>query len=150
MASKVNVPQEFTERHDPQFIEFDTEGMTVGGVLMSIEKIDVAKKDNDGKPLMDGQGQPLTQKALRYTLFDLDAERDGKNPLSCFLGTHQINSKIRPTDKGKLMMVRFEGKDNNVQKNGNAMKVFRVFISNLPARKDLVAATQITDEDISF
>lgn len=112
------------ERLEPRFVKFG-DGETVAGVLISIEVAQVNGKS-----------------AARYTVEDLDSgER------TCFLGTAQINSKLRKSDVGHAIEVRCEGTDKSVIKNGNAMKLFRVKVSKEKVSDDSLL---ITDADIPF
>jgi hypothetical protein len=121
------------ERKDPDFVNF-SDGDMVSGVLLSIERIQVGK-----------EGQPK-QPANRYTIQDLD---DGK--LYAFLGTHQLDTKLRMTDVGHVIEVRCEGNDPNVTRNGNPMKKFKVLVSNVPySGKKTEDGTYITNDDIGF
>lgn len=118
-----------TERKDPVFVQF-SDGDVVEGILTNVERIEVSNK-------------PVT----RFTVKQDDGE------LCSFLGTYQINSKLRPSDRGHRVSVRCEGSDSNVTRNGNAMKVFRVYVSDDPLVRPVAATedpTQITDDDIPF
>jgi len=123
------------ERCEPTLIKF-AEGEWVRGVLVSIERIDVDKKP-----------------VARYTVRDLDT-----GEYSSFLGTHQINAKIRRSDIGHAVEVRYEGTDPSIVRNGNAMRRFKVLISDRPVTPEESAAAmdelememQITDDDIGF
>ena len=121
------------ERKDPDFVSFN-DGDTVSGVLLSIERIQVGK-----------EGQPK-QAANRYTIQDIE---DGR--LYSFLGTHQLDTKLFMKDIGHVIDVRCEGTDPNVMRNGNAMKRFKVLVSNVPYNgKKTEDGTYITNEDIGF
>lgn len=111
------------ERKEPKFVQFGA-GESVAGVLVAIEKAMVG-----GKP------------AARYVVQDIES-----GELSAFLGTAQINTKLRRTDLGHMIDIRCEGTDRNVVKNGNPMKVFRVLVSDKPCTE--AASVYITDDDI--
>lgn len=126
------------ERKEPTFVKFETEGEFAEGVLLGIEQIEVGED---------------RKRAIRYTV------RDPKTREAfAFLGTHQINTKITTEDKGHYVQVMYSGTDDNVQRNGNSMRLFRVLVSDkpyvnlAPARKVNTATddTGITDEDIPF
>jgi hypothetical protein len=137
MASTVTTMQpkpgpwgEMKEIKDPKFIKFG-DGEVVTGMLMAIERATV-----NGKP------------ASRYLVL----EEESREPV-CFLGTFQIDSRLLTTHIGHRIMIRCEGTDPRVVKNGNAMKIFRVYVSEnkMPlsggsAENDL----GITDADIPF
>ncbi len=115
------------ERKDPRFVQFG-DGEMITGVLVSIERIKV----ND-KP------------ASRYTVEDLDTKE-----LCAFLGTFQIDAKLRPVDVGHVIEVRCEGTDSNVGRNGNSMKLFKVLVSDRTAPGWAYDGTPITNDDIPF
>ena len=111
------------ERKEPRFVQFAV-GEVVNGVLVNMEKVTV-----NGKI------------AIRYTVREDDGE------FCAFLGTHQLNTKLRPSDRGFYVSIRCEGQDESVQRNGNPMKLFKVLVS---ADKATDASLYITDEDIPF
>jgi hypothetical protein len=91
------------ERSEPHFVIFNP-GDVVEGTLVEIERIQVK-----GKP------------GLRYTL-------DDHGQLYRFLGTYQINEKLQMGDIGKWVRVRYEGENRSVERAGNRMRIFRVFV----------------------
>ena len=111
------------ERQEPRFIQFAT-GEAVEGVLVTIEHCTV--KDNP---------------AIRYTV----REDDGN--LVCFLGTYQLNVKLRPSDCGHYISVRCEGEDTMIRRGDNNMKIFKVLVSE-DSYKD--GSLYVTDNDIPF
>jgi hypothetical protein len=98
-------PVELVERAGPEMFKFDTPGQTLRGRLITIEHIQV-------------NGQP----ALRYTLHD---EEEGK--YYTFLGTIDLNTKIRQSDVGKVVQVQYERQDPPVQSGKSPIKRFRVY-----------------------
>lgn len=126
-APKTGNSFEMEERKDPTFVQFG-DGETLTGVLVNIERIEVSKKQ-----------------VSRFTLADVETSE-----LSSFLGTYQLDSKIRRSDLGHVLEVRCEGKDPKVTKNGNAMKLFRVRVSNRKVQEvqALEDGTYITDDDL--
>lgn len=137
---------EMIERKEPKFVEF-TDGELVEGVLTAIQQIEMKDKQN-GKP----------RKVTRFVLAEGEIEDDKFNPSGdsvCFLGTYQLNSTFRLSDRGHFVSVRCEGTDSSVTKNGNAMKKFKIFVSAKPLMQaaGTSAATDntfITDDDIPF
>lgn len=125
------------ERKEPDFISF-ADGEEVTGILLGIDRITLEKTQ---------------QTANRYTVQDIDS-----GDLYAFLGTHQIDMKIKPRDIGHVIQVRCEGVDTSVTRNGNAMKKFKVLVSDKPYRdaaklargRQLEDGTYITNEDIGF
>lgn len=93
------------------------------------------------------QVQIKDKSAIRY-IVQLDS-----GEMVCFLGTWQINSKLRPADKGHRIIVCCKGEDVMVKRGDNCMKVFEVQVSrervdgnHLPSS----ANPEITDDDIPF
>jgi hypothetical protein len=115
-------------REEPRFVKFST-GEVVEGTLIGIERIKVNEK-----------------MAVRYTVED-----DGE--LVSFLGTYQLNVKIRPDDRGHKLIVRCVGEDTMVKRGENCMKVFEVQVSKERVRASASAPLEslgITDDDIPF
>jgi hypothetical protein len=120
------------ERKEPSLVKF-AEGERIVGVLLRIERIEVDKK-------------PVT----RYIVENLDG-----GELVQFLGTYQINAKLRTNDVGHVIDVRYEGEDLNVVRNGNSMRRFKVLVSDTRLGDEAPAVagvdgTLITDDDIRF
>ncbi len=134
-AQRATPAVDMVERKEPDFVKF-TEGEVIEGVLVNVERIQV--------------GNP-PKSAVRYTLADVE---DGS--LICFLGSYQIDTKLRPSDKGHYITVRYEGEDTSVKRNGNSMKRFKVFVSAAPyisataTGNQLEDGTFITNDDIGF
>jgi hypothetical protein len=123
------------ERKEPEFISF-SDGEMVEGVLLNIDRIPV------------GETKQMTN---RYTVRDIE----NRENLYSFLGTHQIDTKLSREDIGHVVSVRCEGVDHSVQRNGNAMKKFKVLVSDVPYNvatrgRQLEDGTYITNEDIGF
>ena len=122
---------EMIERKDPEFVKFAV-GEVIEGILANIERIEV--------------GTP-PKKATRYTLEDVETGNH-----FCFLGSYQLDTKLRPKDHGHYVTVRYEGEDKSVNRNGNNMKSFKVCVSKDPYRKptakQLDDGTFITDDDL--
>jgi hypothetical protein len=115
------------EREEPRFVKFTT-GDVVEGVLSSLQRVTIGGK-----------------LAVKYIV-----QEDGGQYVQ-FIGTHQLNTKLRITDRGHRVEIRCEGEDTMVKKGDNCMKVFKVLVS-----RDAVAASAatdpllITDDDIPF
>lgn len=124
---------ELKERKEPRFVKFG-DGESIRGVLVAVERITVK---ND-------RGQ---QQVSRYTL-----REEWTDEMLAFLGTYDIDTKLKPADVGKLMEIRCEGSDQNVTRNGNAMKRFKILVSdNRVDRAQAAGLTpEITDDDIPF
>jgi len=121
------------EREEPKFVSFAT-GDVIEGVLTDIERTNVKDKRTGA-----------VSSCVRYTV----EEQDGK----CvqFLGTHQLNSKLRPGDRGHAVSIRCEGEDTMVKRGDNCMKVFKVLVSEQPVSAASVTdGMLITDADIPF
>lgn len=117
------------ERLDPRFIQFG-DGERVVGVLHRIESVQVTK---------DG----TTKMVPRLVVEDLETREE-----VCFLATYQIACKIRRADIGHVIDIRCEGDDTTVRTKGQAMKKFRVLVSEHAAPGFALDGTLITDDDI--
>lgn len=76
------------EREEPRFMSFST-GDVVDGILVLKEKVMIKEKP-----------------AIRYTVKVDDGD------FVAFLGTHQLNTKLRITDIGHFVSIRCEGEDD--------------------------------------
>ena len=123
---------EMQERKEPQFTKF-AEGQTVEGVLVKIYRIQVGDPEKPEAP---------KRPATKYTVLE------GQGELVSFLGSYDLDTKLNTRDVGHFIQIRYEGEDKTVSRNGNAMKKFRVRVSNKPAQ--VVDGTLITDDDIPF
>ncbi len=115
------------ERKEPTFVQF-ADGEMLAGVLVRIDRTQVSNGNGAKAP------------ANRYTVRDLES-----GEMYSFLGTYQIDTKLNVADIGHVIEVRNEGTNPNVQRNGNAMKVFAVRVSEQPFNP-----ATITDNDIPF
>lgn len=117
------------ERKEPEFITFG-DGEEVTGILLTIERIRVKDK-------------PVS----RYTVIE---EESGE--LKAFLGTFQIDSKLRTGDALHRIRVRCEGSDPSITRNGKALKLFKVYVSQFKVNDALREASEfgITDAEIPF
>jgi hypothetical protein len=118
---------EMITREEPRFVQFNP-GEIVEGVLIGIKRVAI-----------DGRF------ACKYTI-------DDGGVLYSFLGTYQINEKIRPSDMGHKIIVRYEGEDTAVGRNGNKMRHFGVQVSKNVVDKAAAHGNElgITDDDIPF
>jgi hypothetical protein len=94
------------ERPGTEIFRFEKPGDCLRGRLLEIETTDI-----NGKP------------TLRYVVRDEEEER-----IFSFLGTVDLNTKIRPSDVGRILEIRYGGKDTNVEPGKNAIKRFTVFV----------------------
>ena len=117
------------ERTEPQFVKFEV-GDVVEGVLTRIDTVEVGDKK---------------QRATRYTV-----ENVNNRDLFSFLGSYQIDVKLRPNDVGHFIQVEYIGDDQQVKRNGNAMKMFKVLVSERPIGNKLADGTFITNDDVAF
>jgi hypothetical protein len=123
---------EMETREEPKFIRFTT-GDVCEGVLVLIEKAIVNKRP-----------------AVRYTV-----RLDDGSEVS-FIGTNQINRRLRSGDEGHKVEIVCTGEDPSVKRGDNCMKLFKVRVSksrttgvSLPVRTE-GDVPEITDDDISF
>jgi len=99
-------PIEMVERTGPEIFRFETPGEYLRGRLLEIETTEI-----NGKP------------TLKYVVRDEEEDR-----LFSFLGTVDLNKKIRPSDVGLILEIRYGGKDAAVGPGKNPMKRFKVFV----------------------
>lgn len=98
------------------------------GILTNVERVQVG---SPAKP------------ALRYTFAELES---GVTYFT--IGTYQLDSKIRPTDRGHIVEIRYLGLDENVGRGDNRMKRYGVRVSKHAAPGWAHDGTLITDADI--
>jgi hypothetical protein len=101
------------EQKQPAFFQFKQPGDAIEGMLCAIETVEFVEKRGVAS---------LTRK---FTLMGLDTQC-----FSAFLGTVQLNKQIRFSHLGHFITVIFESVDDTVGREGNGMKVFRVWISD--------------------
>jgi hypothetical protein len=137
MADKIDEvtagEMEMEERKEPEFVRFN-EGDAIEGILMIIDKGMIT-----GKPI------------VRYTVRRADGSE------VAFIGTNQINRKLRLEDLGHRVQIICTGEDPNVKRGDNCMKLFTIRVSksrasgvSLPVRVEGDVIPEITDEDIPF
>jgi hypothetical protein len=121
------------ERKEPTFVKL-AEGEVIQGVLLRMERIEMGSEK---------------KKVVRYTVHEFDSGH-----LCSFLGAYQIDSKLTMADIGHVISVRCEGEDRNVRRNGNAMKLYTVLVSEKKFAENgntpVVDSSIITDDDIPF
>lgn len=115
------------ERKEPRFMKFEKPGDNVMGRLLVIEQVEVGETRKPATRFVVEEG------VLRAGYFKADGE------LVAFLGTYGIDSKLRPSDVQHYISIRYTGSDATVTRNGNAMKVFDVKVSNCVIEDDPVA-----------
>jgi hypothetical protein len=97
---------EMVERTGPEIFRFEKAGDYLRCRLIEIETADIS-----GKP------------TLRYIVSNED---DGK--LCTFLGTVDLNTKIRASDMGKVLEIRYGGLESQSGPGKNPIKRFKVFV----------------------
>lgn len=117
------------DREEPEQISFAV-GEIIEGELVSIDKVKLKSGDI----------------VSSYELRDLESGKYVR-----FLGSYDLNKKLRPTDVGYYVEVRYEGEDKSISRNGNALKRFKVRVSDVPVKaamkNQLEDGTYITDND---
>lgn len=119
--------REMVEVKEPRMMQFTTEGQSVEGYLLRIERVNVKDKST-----------------IQYVC------KDEAGDLFTFLATYDIARKLRSEHRGRWIMVRYEGEDGSVQTQGNKLRRFKVCVEkeNPDAAND--HGLHITDEDIPF
>ena len=132
------------EIKEPTFVQFDRPGASVQGLLIGIDR-----------PEVNGKKVPrfiVAEGSLENGNFVATGER-----LSC-LGTYQINNSIQGGHIDRYVSIVYEGEDRERMKNGNALRRFKIFVSNRPPNQaagnkqtpSVASDLGITDEDIPF
>jgi hypothetical protein len=121
-----NSTLEMIEREEPRFVKFAT-GEIIEGTLLAVDALKI--KDKTG---------------VRYTV-QLDS-----GELVGFLGTFQINTKLRREDRGHRIRVTCVGEDTMVKRGENCMKVFDIAVSKQRVTAGAADALEIGDDDIPF
>ena len=98
-------PVELVERTGPEIFKFENPGDCLRGRLITSETTDIG-----GKP------------TLRYIVHDEEEDR-----LFSFLGTVDLNTKLRPSDVSKIVDIRYVGQDSEAGQGKNPIKRFKVF-----------------------
>jgi hypothetical protein len=106
MTTPKNTFVEMVERTGPEIFRFEKSGDYLRCRLIEIETADIS-----GKP------------TLRYIVSNED---DGK--LCTFLGTVDLNTKIRASDVGKVLEIRYGGLESQSGPGKNPIKRFKVFV----------------------
>jgi hypothetical protein len=131
-------PFPMQERKEPRRIKFEREGDSIEGVLVGIERLK-----------MDGKFVP------KFVFAEVNITGDRVTPTGDrfdFLGTYDLANKIRISDVGKFLFIRYESQDASVERNGNKLRRFKVGISEAPifGKEQVNDGTFISDEDIPF
>jgi hypothetical protein len=100
-------PTDLVERTGPEIFRFESSGDCLRGHLLNVETAEIG-----GKP------------TLKYIVRDEKDERK----LFSFLGTVDLNQKIRSSDVGKILEVQYVGRDAETEDGKNAIKRFKVFV----------------------
>src|SRR5215475_5021642 len=96
---------ELAERTGPEIFRFENPGDCLRGRLITVETTDMG-----GKP------------TLRYTVHDEEEDR-----LYSFLGTVDLNIKLRKSDISKIVEVQYVGQDPESGRGKHPIKRFKVF-----------------------
>lgn len=106
------IKREWVEAKAPEMFKFTRQGEELTGVLVNIEPTTV--KNPEGG----------SSETIEYMLQDDRGER------VTFLGTNDLNKKIRADHIGHCIAIKYERNDNSFTKPGqNAAKVFKVMVS---------------------
>jgi hypothetical protein len=91
------------ERKRLEMFSFDSPGQSLRGRLIEIDPVEISQRP-----------------ALRYVIHEEEEDR-------CYslLGTVDLNNKIRRSDVGRILEIRYEGSEK--RNGGNPIKRFRIF-----------------------
>jgi hypothetical protein len=98
-------PTDLVERTGLEIFRFESPGDCLGGQLVNIETTDIG-----GKP------------TLKYIV------RGDEGKLFSFLGTVDLNLKIRSSDVGKTLEIQYVGRETETEEGKNPIKRFKVFV----------------------
>jgi hypothetical protein len=99
-------PVEMEERTGAEIFRFENAGDSLTGTLLAMEDVEIG-----GKP------------TVSFIFQDEDSARTVS-----FLGTVDLNTKIRASDIGKRIQIRYGGKDPQTEAGKNAIKRFKVYV----------------------
>ena len=99
-------PVEMEERTGAEIFRFENAGDALTGTLLDIEEVEIGGKQT-----------------VSYIFHD----EDGGRTVS-FLGTVDLNIKLRASDIGKRVQIRYGGKDPQTEAGKNAIKRFKVYV----------------------
>jgi hypothetical protein len=97
---------EMVERTGPEIFRFEKPGDYLRCRLIEIETADIS-----GKP------------TIRYIVHDEEQKK-----VYSFLGTVDLNTKIRASDVGKILEIRYGGTEAQTGIGKNPIKRFKVFV----------------------
>lgn len=130
---------QMTERKEPEFKKFN-DGDVVDGLLLRIDPITIAdERTNRQSRIARYVVQPGNLVGEEF--------RPDNSERVAFLGTYMINTALSRADIGKFVSVQCLGNDATVQREGRAMKKFKVLVSDEKPKSQEVF---ITDDDIPF
>lgn len=134
-ATPVKSSDGFEERTAPELLKWEKPGTQMTGIFRSLEEVELTDPDTKQK-----------KNAWQYIL-----EAENGNGSVKFFGTFDLLQKLTRKDLGRVVRITFTGLDESVVKNGNAMKVFTVFVRTTKAKAEPNAhGLDITDKDIPF
>ena len=105
------------EVKEPELVKFEKPGASVEGILRAIDTIQVTDTKNPRAPK-----KPCT----RYTV----EVEPGIEVV--FLGSVDIDRQIKLGFVDHVLIVKYEGEDQNIIRNGNAMRRYKVAYSKDP------------------
>jgi hypothetical protein len=121
------------ERKPPTKFEFGP-GAVLVGLIVNHDK----RKVRDQRT---GEMKPVN----RYTVEDAETKER-----VFFHATVQLDDALGPADVGRFVSITCTGEDKEAGRNGNAMKTFKVMVSQQYAPGWANDGTPIGDDDIGF
>lgn len=119
-------PEGFKEALAPELFKFEQKGQTLEGIFLKAQKEQI--KGDWVLEFYFSTGR----KVVRY--------RPG----------FDVKSKMNNTMIGKHVIIHYYGDDESKGKEGNAMKVFQVYVKDRDPKADDPSDPGITDDDIPF
>ena len=114
----------FVEKKAPEQYQFTEPGQKIEGVLVGVSRPTV-------------KGKPVTQYLIQ--------KYNGTGRVT-LLATADLAQKIERDDLGHPIYIEFTGYRDDVEKQGNKMRTFKVMVDH----DEGTAADHITDDDVPF
>jgi hypothetical protein len=121
------------ERKPPQKFEWGA-GAQLVGILVNLERRTLRDRNTLQSKMVN-----------RYVV----EEQESRNRVF-FHGTTQLDDALATNDVGHFVSITCTGEDKEAGRNGNAMKTFKVMVSERSAPGWANDGTAITDDDVAF
>lgn len=120
----------WVRRKPAQKFEWGT-GANLLGILTAVSKVSIRDQRSNASKVV-----------TRYNV------QDDEREMVFFFGSVQLDELLRPSDVGHYVNITCTGEDKTANRNGNAMKIFDVQVSQETAPGWAHDGTPITDKDV--